>query len=127
MYRNAVITTLASAIFIFANQFASGAALMGTGTMRCGEWTRLRMFSDKQAGHIKELASLHEVEAWIDGFVSGANVAGTESDWADFLSSRPKSDALYAVVDTYRRRDGIDRVADAATDMVKELKKRVAR
>ena len=126
MHRILVMVTLASAIFVTADH-AFGASLMGTGTMRCGEWTRLRTFSDNQTGHIKELASLHQVEAWVDGFVSGMNLAGTERDWSDFLSSKPKSDALYAMVDTYCRHNGIDSIADAAADTVKELKKRAQR
>jgi len=127
MHRILVMATLASAIFVVADQFALGATLMGTGTMRCGEWTRLRTFSDNQTGHVKELASLHLLEAWVDGFVSGMNLAGTERDWSDFLSSKPKSDALYAMVDTYCRHNGIDSIADAAADTVKELKKRAQR
>jgi hypothetical protein len=121
------MATLASAIFVTADQFAFGASLMGSGAMRCGEWTRLRTFSDSQTGHVKELTSLHQLQAWVDGFVSGVNVAGTDGDWSDFLSSKPKSDALYAMVDAYCRHNVIDSVADAAADTVKELRKRAQR
>jgi len=121
-----MMAAFASAIFVVADH-AFGASLMGTGAMRCGEWTRLRTFSDSQAGHIKELTSLHQVEAWVDGFVSGVNSAGADGGWSDFLSSKPKTDALYGMVDTYCRRNGIDNVADAAVDTVKELKKQAQR
>ena len=66
-------------------------------------------------------------EAWVDGFVSGVNAAGADGGWSDFLSSKPKTDALYAMVDSYCRRNGIDNVADAAADTVKELKKQAQR
>jgi hypothetical protein len=126
MHRILMMATLASAIFVVADN-SFGASLMGTGAMRCGEWTRLRTFSDSQTGHIKELTSLHQVEAWVDGFVSGVNAAGADGGWSDFLSSKPKTDALYGMVDSYCRRNGIDNVADAAADTVKELKKQAQR
>ena len=60
---------LTSAVVVAASQSAFGVSQIGAGTMRCGEWTHLRPFRDKQAGHVKEVTTLNQVQAWIDGFV----------------------------------------------------------
>lgn len=115
---------LTSTIVIAASQSAFGAFQMGAGTARCGEWTRLRTFSDRQIGHAKEVAALNQVQAWVDGFVSGINAEGERTD---FLSSKPQSDALYAVVDSHCKASPLDTVSDATMELVKELKKRAQR
>jgi len=115
---------LTSAIVMAASQSVFGAFQMGAGTVRCGEWTRLRTFNDRQTGHAKEIAALNQVQAWVDGFISGINAEGERTD---FLSSKPQSAALYAVVDSHCRASPLDTVSDAAIELVKELRKRAQR
>lgn len=82
---------------------------MGAGTLSCGEWLRLRAFVG-QEGHPAELATAYQLHAWVDGFISGANIGQP-----DLLASRPSSVAVYAWIDNYCRSNPLDNVAAAAT------------
>jgi hypothetical protein len=119
-------TILASAMLMAAIQSAFGGdyLIMGGGTVRCGEWTRLRVFSDSQRGHVVEVASLYQLYAWIDGYVSGVNVASGETRQPDMLMSKPQGAGLYAVIDNYCKANPLDTVADATMVLVRELRKR---
>lgn len=112
-----------STALVVASHSAFSASLMGSGTLRCAEWTRLRTFSD-QIGHAKELASLQQVQAWIDGFISGVS---SETGQPDLLASKQAIAALYPMVDSYCKARPIDSVGDAAMDLMKELRKRAQR
>jgi hypothetical protein len=104
----------------------SAQTIMGAGTVSCGEWLRLRSFENNPGTNFKELASNYQLRAWIDGFLSGINVANSGRD-ADFLASTPDGAAMRAYVDNYCRSKPLGLVADAATALVKELQSRAER
>jgi hypothetical protein len=122
-------TIFASAMLMAAIQFAFGGdyLIMGGGSVRCGEWTRLRVFRDSQKGHVVEVASLYQLHAWVDGYVSGVNVASAETYQPDMLMAKPQGAALYAVIDNYCKANPLDTLADATMTLVKELRKRAMR
>ena len=94
---------------------------MGAGTVSCAEWLKLRAF-DGQSGHLGELAQLYQLHAWVDGFISGTNIA--KGGQPDILSSKPSFRAMYAVIDNYCRANPLDNVASAASALANELQSR---
>ena len=119
---------IASVILAAASQSTFGGFVMGAGTVQCGEWTRLRTFSnDSQTRHEDERASLFQVQAWLDGYVSGVNLASLEGGQPDILASKPQSSALYALIDNHCRANPLDRVIDGAMVLVRELRTRAQR
>jgi hypothetical protein len=117
-FRAAVIMSLA--ILMAASQSAFGAYLIfGAGTVRCGEWTRLRTLRN-------DVASLYQLQAWVDGYVSGVNVARGEDGEPDFLASKPQGSALYAVIDNHCNVNPLDSVAEATLGLVRQLRERAA-
>ena len=103
----------------------SGQTVMGAGTISCGEWLRLRSFEGR-AGNFKERASLYQVHAWIDGFVSGINsrIESADPKGPDLLASKPDSVALYAWLDNYCRSKPLNLVGEAVLALAKELESR---
>jgi hypothetical protein len=75
--------------------------IYGAGTATCGEWQQQRSSGSK---HL-----VVQLEAWIDGFLSGYNF---KSDATDFLATRPDGPAVayYAWIDNYCRQNPLDRV-----------------
>jgi hypothetical protein len=69
-----------------ANRLAYGA-----GMLTCGEWQKYRTTGDKPA--------TSQLEAWIDGFLSGYNMGNSES--VDIIAPKPQSVAYYAWIDNY--------------------------
>jgi hypothetical protein len=84
----------------------------GAGTVTCGEWRQHRSTGNKAA----EL----QLQAWIDGFLSGYNFG---SDLFDFLAPSPERTAVayYAWIDNYCSQNPLNRVADAAAALKNEL------
>jgi hypothetical protein len=113
-----VYAFVATAAVLTAHSPVSGQTVMGAGTISCGEWLRLRSFEGR-AGNIKELASLYQAQAWVDGFVSGINSSGI-----DILASRPDSAALYAWMDNYCRSNPLNFVGAGAMALANELQSR---
>jgi|ERR1039458_3854960 hypothetical protein len=118
------IALLGLAIAVAVPSGVSAQTIMGAGMISCGEWTRLRSFEGR-AGNFKELASLYQAQAWVDGFVSGINSANNVH--TDLLASRPSGVAMYAWVDNYCRSKPLDVVAQAVDALVKELESRAVR
>jgi hypothetical protein len=79
--------------------------IMGAGMISCGEWVRLRSFEGREGQHFQELASLYQVQAWVDGFVSGinSNIDPADTKGPDLLASKPGGVAMYAWMDNYCR------------------------
>ena len=102
-------------------QLTAAQTIMGAGTTSCGDWTRLRAF-DGQQGHPMELAQLYQLHAWVDGFISGVNLA--KHGQPDILLSKPGSAAMYAVVDNYCRSKPLDNVTSGAIALENELHSR---
>jgi hypothetical protein len=120
-----VFASVAVAALVTAHSPVSGQTVMGAGTISCGEWLRLRSFEGR-AGNFKELASLYQIHAWIDGFVSGINLRIDLADTGgpDLLASRPDSVAMYAWLDNYCRSKPLNIVVDAVMALAKELQSR---
>jgi hypothetical protein len=89
-----------------ANRLAYGA-----GMVPCGEWQKYRTTGDKSA--------TSQLEAWIDGFLSGYNMSDSESE--DILAPRPQSVAYYAWIDNYCAQNPLNPVASAAILLKNEL------
>jgi hypothetical protein len=111
-------SVLARSIFIgmTSSALAQFRAYYGAGTVSCAEWSRFRTTGDKP--------NSFQVEAWIDGYLSGSNVF---DPGADFLQSQPKSIALYAWVDNYCGSRPLDQIVQAASALRRELQSRTPR
>jgi hypothetical protein len=97
--------------------------ILGAGRISCGEWLQFRSILNAPPGeNLKEKATLFQLHAWIDGFLSGTNVANISGP--DFLASKPSGIAMYAWVDNYCRSRPLDHIADAAEALIKELRSR---
>ena len=94
----------------------------GAGTILCGEWTQVRSFEGRDGNHNKEMSGSYQLRAWIDGYVSGANVG--KKDGPDFMVSTPPGAAYYAWVDNYCGANPLDYLAIAAHALVDELQSR---
>ena len=123
------IGLLGLAILIAAENNTSAQTIMGAGMISCGEWVRLRSFEGREGQHFKELASLYQVQAWVDGFVSGTNSTSDPADTKgpDLLASRPSSVAMYAWIDNYCRSKPLDPVASGVLSLTRDLRLRAER
>ena len=106
--------------------------VVGGGMISCGEWLRLRSAEDKGGSNYRDLAANYQLRAWIDGFLSGANVGSGEAiardpRKPDFLSSHPDGASLYAFVDNYCRSKPLNLIVQAAEALMKELQSRQRR
>ena len=106
------IITLCGLAILGAN-LASAQNIFGAGTATCGDWLEYR---DQ---HLKNYE--HQAQAWIDGFVSGVNVAMLNGP--DMLASRRADgmDWMYEWVDNYCRKRPQDRLVAATFALVKDL------
>jgi hypothetical protein len=75
--------------------------------------------------NVGDKARLYQLEAWIDGYLSGVNTGG--GFVADILASRPGDAALYAYVDNYCRPNPLDSIGEAAVALAKDLLARAQR
>lgn len=115
------VVVLAAGVLLAANPVTMAQTIAGAGTISCGEWLRFRSFED-QSGHEGDRAKLFQLQAWVDGFVSGVNFARGGNP--DILLSQPSFSALYAVVDNYCRTKPLDWVSSAAIALANELQAR---
>lgn len=90
--------------------------MYGAGTVSCGEWQKYRLSGDK--------GNTYQLQAWIDGYLSGYNVA---SEDVDVLASKPSSIAFYAWIDNYCGSHPLDILVVAASALRKELTDRAKR
>ncbi|MGX0962731.1 hypothetical protein AB7M63_003180 [Bradyrhizobium japonicum] len=81
----------------------------GAGMLTCGEWQKYRVTGDKSA--------TAQLEAWLDGFLSGYNMG---SD-VEFIAPKPQSVAYYAWMDNYCAQNPLNRIAQAAIALKNEL------
>jgi hypothetical protein len=97
---------------------ASGAAankmVYGAGMISCGEWQQYRSTGNKPGSY--------QAQAWIDGWLSASNIAGTG---VDFLAPHPSSIAYYAWLDNYCGQHPLDLLVDAVRPLESELRSRV--
>ena len=75
----------------------------GPGMVTCAGWRQHRSTRNK--------AATLQLQAWIDGFLSGYNTA---SEGTDFLAPQPMKDASYTWIDNHCSQHPIDLVEDAA-------------
>lgn len=81
----------------------------GAGMVTCAEWQRYRSTGNKPASI--------QLEAWIDGFLSGYNM---ESE-IDFIAPKPESIAYYAWIDNYCSQNPLNKVTQATILLKNEL------
>jgi hypothetical protein len=112
MIRRAILALLIS-IGLISHSIAQFKAYYGAGTVSCAEWVRFRTTGDKP--------NSYQVEAWIDGYLSGSNVYDSG---ADFLITQPKAVALYAWIDNYCGSKPLDQIVQAAGALRTELQAR---
>jgi hypothetical protein len=94
-----------------AAQAANGHGISyGAGTVTCAEWQKYRSTGDK--------ASTFQLQAWIDGFLSGYNTA---SEDIDFIAPRPQTVAYYAWVDNYCTQNPLNYLVQATLALKDEL------
>ena len=111
---------------LFTSFPASAQTLMGAGTSSCGEWLRLRNAENNPGTNYRDLATAYQLVAWIDGYLSGVNMANSDLS-PDFLASQPNGSAMKAFVDNYCRSKPLDPIVAAAAALVKELQSRAQR
>ena len=96
--------------------------IMGAGTVSCGEWLRVRAI---QSPNTRDLASQYQMQAWIDGYLSGTNIANPKGP--DILISTPSGVAMYSWIDNYCRSNSLNALVGAASALAKELMSRAVR
>jgi hypothetical protein len=104
------------AVVMLVGTAGPGEATMiaGEGTGSCGEWMHLR-----QEGGFKPIPA----QAWILGYLSGANIWSGSPDFPDILRETD-NDSLFAWIDNYCQAHPLEKVADAANQLTIELTKR---
>ncbi len=121
MTNHIITNTIAAAVAVAALTVSSGAhsqkAIMGAGIRTCGDWLQYRSNNPAMA---------YQLFAWIDGYISGFNIASPDSDFltAAANSNGLNSNALNAWVDNYCRSKPLDVIAAAATALMQALKAR---
>ncbi|QHP70021.1 hypothetical protein EI171_23630 [Bradyrhizobium sp. LCT2] len=113
-----VIASLLAAGYVVTSAPAIFAAegdrmVYGAGMVTCAEWQQYRSTGNN--------AATLQVQAWIDGFLSGYNSASSAKD---FISPKPESVAYYAWIDNYCIANPLNRVAEAAVGLKAELSAR---
>jgi hypothetical protein len=103
------MTVLTSAL-LMSPATAEPRLLYGAGMISCGEWQQYRISNDR--------AHVYQAQAWVDGYLSGFNVA---SSGPPFLTSKPSSVAFYAWLDNYCAQNPLDLLATAAFRLQQEL------
>ena len=83
----------------------------GARMISCAQWVRFRAIGDKP--------SSYQAQAWIDGFLSGYNVADDEN--INFLEPSQSTIASYAWIDNYCGPKPLDRLMQAAIALKNEL------
>jgi hypothetical protein len=117
--------TLAVLLLLTVGKQIAAQTVMGAGTVSCGEWLRVRSV-ENSPGNVTERATRYQLTAWIDGYLSGANVANG-GQIADFLISTPDGPGMTAFVDNYCRSKPLDPVMLAAQALMRELQSRARR
>jgi len=93
--------------------FAQHRTVDGTAIVACGQWQQYRT-SRTAIGKARS----RQLEAWIDGFLSGYNVASFDPD---FLKGAPTTVAIYIGVDNYCKENPLDILSQAVTAIRKDL------
>lgn len=111
-------TAMFCSLLIVGANVACAQNIFGAGTITCGDWLEYR---DQ---HLKDHE--YQAQAWIDGFVSGANLS--RPNGPDFLASRHPDgvDWIYAWIDDYCKAKPKDRLVAATFALVKDLQLQAA-
>jgi hypothetical protein len=83
----------------------------GPGMATCAEWRQYRSTGSRRVAAL-------QLQAWIDGFLSGYNAA---SQGTDFLAPKPEGVAYYAWIDKYCSQNPLNKVVEAAFALKSEL------
>jgi hypothetical protein len=96
------------------------AAVYGAGTLSCGQWQQSRAGSTN-----RDKGNSFQLQAWIDGFLSGYNLA---DDSPDFLKGMPDGGTSFHFwIDNYCKNKPLDTLVIAATALKDELQARARR
>lgn len=95
---------------------AADRMVYGAGMVTCAEWQQHRSTGNKVANV--------QLQAWIDGFLTGYNVA---SEDVDFIAPKPEDIAYYAWVDNYCSQHPLDKVMQAVLKLKDDLTARARR
>jgi hypothetical protein len=101
---------LAIAAALTGGASAEHKMVYGAGMISCGEWQQYRSTGDKPGSY--------QAQAWIDGYLSGSNAAGSD---ADFLAAKTSSVAYYSWIDNYCGQHPLDLLVQAVMFLKKEL------
>jgi hypothetical protein len=88
----------------------------GAGMVTCAEWQQHRSTGNRAANG--------QLQAWVDGFLTGFNMAVEN---ADLLAPKPESVAYYTWIDNYCSQNPLDKVVQAAIALKNELTARSRR
>jgi hypothetical protein len=92
------------------NASAQDKIVYGAGMISCGDWQQYRSTGNKPGSY--------QAQAWIDGYLSGANAEGTD---IDFLAPKSKSVAYYAWIDNHCGKNPLDILVQAVSRLKDEL------
>jgi hypothetical protein len=90
---------------------AGNKAVYGAGMISCADWVRYRSIGDKP--------NSYQAQAWVDGFLSGYNVADDAN--VNFLEPSQSTIARYAWIDNYCGPKPLDNLVQAVIALKNEL------
>jgi hypothetical protein len=112
MIRRGLLGLLIAVVTVSGVVSAPGDKLAyGAGTISCAEWVRYRTIDDKPHSY--------QAQAWVDGFLSGYNVA--DDDSVNFLEPSQSTVATYAWIDNYCGPKPLDKLMQAVMALKNEL------
>ena len=120
MGMGAIMTRLIVVVSVLAYALVLGTSegiaqrIYGAGSVSCGDWLKYR---DQ-----KMLGEQYQAQAWIDGLISGINLA--KSNGPDLFASFPGKEGMYAWIDNYCRSKPLDKLVSAGMALAEELKAR---
>jgi hypothetical protein len=106
------IAALCAAAFM-SSASAEDKIVYGAGAVTWGAWLQDRSSGNK--------AALYQLQAWIDGYLSGSNASG---DGPDFIAPKPTDVAYYAWIDNYCAKNPLNLLMVAVFKLEKELQSR---
>ena len=98
--------------------------VLGAGVgVSCGDWSRVRLSEQRGSNNVRDLMHLHQMFAWVAGYLSGANEM---SQGADFLIERTGTStaAFEGWIDNYCKANPLDSMAIAAAALKTDLQAR---
>jgi hypothetical protein len=112
MIRRVLLGLIVTIVTVSGAASAAGdKAFYGAGMISCAEWVRYRAIGDKP--------NSYQAQAWVDGFLSGYNLADDEN--VNFLEPSQSTIASYAWIDNYCGPKPLDKLVQAVIALKNEL------